>query len=130
MSSMSAIFSEVIRSALFDTIANQSKSKNVKIDVCSASTVGADNFTGIVYRVSFRKAEEVENEHMESSSNLILKVAPQNLARRSQFSVRPAFLREIFTYDKVHFFEPFFFSFQIRLENNSIFADLTVFSRV
>lgn len=101
---LSEISSEVIRSALFDSIENQLKSNKFEIDVSSASKIGEDNFTGIVYRVSFRKRVESENDQVEFTSKLILKVAPQNLARRSQFTARPAFLREIYTYDKVILF--------------------------
>lgn len=43
-----------------------------------------------------------ENGEQFSPSKLILKVAPQNEARRAQFYASPAFAREIYTYDKVN----------------------------
>lgn len=96
----SDIPSEVIRATLCKTIETKLKSKNYKINVSSASKAGENNFIGIIYRVSFNKEDETENGEVPISK-LILKVAPQNLARRHQFFSRPAFLREIYVYEKV-----------------------------
>lgn len=97
---LSDIPSEVIRTTLCEAIAAKLKSKKYKIAVSSASKAGENNFIGIIYRVSFNKEDDGENGKT-SISKLILKVAPLNLARREQFFARPAFLREIFTYEKV-----------------------------
>lgn len=105
---LSDIPSEEIRTTLCDTIENKLKSKKYKINVSSASKVGENNFIGIIYRVTFKKEDEIENGKT-SISKLILKVAPQNVARREQFVIRPAFLREIYTYDKIL---PFFRQFE------------------
>lgn len=97
--------SELVRSALFELIERHLKSKKYQI-VLSAATKADDlNFTGIIYRVWFNKEEEATAENSIASS-IILKVAPQNLARRTQFTIRPAFMREIYVYDNVmkHFF--------------------------
>lgn len=94
---LSEIPSDVIRSALFETIENKVKSKNYQINMSSASKVGETNFIGIVYRISFKK------EGDEKYEKLILKVAPQNSARRIQFHSRPLFLREIRMYNEVNF---------------------------
>lgn len=92
--------SELVRSALFRIIEEQVKSKKFEITVGAGTKPDDLNFTGIVYRVCFSKADGTTTDNPTASS-IILKVAPQNLARRNQFTVRPAFLREIYTYDKV-----------------------------
>lgn len=97
---LSDIPSEVIRTTLCETIESKLKSKKYKINVSSASKAGENNFIGIIYRVTFKKEDEIENEKTPISK-LILKVAPQNVARRDRFMARPGFLREIYTYDKV-----------------------------
>lgn len=88
--------SEVIRLALCETIENKLKSKKYQINVSLASKVGETNFIGIVYRVSFKE------EDKEKYDKLIVKVAPQNAARRIQFHSRPLFLREIRIYNEVN----------------------------
>lgn len=97
---LSDIPSEAIRATLCDTIESKLKSKKYKINVSLASKAGENNFIGIIYRVTFKKEDEIENGK-NPISELILKIAPQNVARRDQFLVRPGFLREIYTYDKV-----------------------------
>lgn len=96
-SNLSELPSDVIRSALCETVENHLKSKKYKIHVGSASQAGENNFIGIVYRVSFSKQDEPTSK----PSKLILKVAPQNAARRAQFQSRSLFLREIYMYDEV-----------------------------
>lgn len=98
-SDLSAIESEVIRNALRETVAHSLKTKKCKINVSSASQAGANNFIGIVHRVSFCK--EDEDEKGTKASKLILKVAPPNAARRDKFSVRIPFLQEIYMYNEV-----------------------------
>lgn len=99
-SDFSEISSEVIRTMLTETIEDELKTKTFKINVCSASQAGENNFIGVIYRVSFSKDDEGE-KGTNPISQLILKVAPQNLARRAQFFSRPCFLREIFVYNEV-----------------------------
>lgn len=118
---LSEITSEIIRKALFETIENKLNSKDYQIDLSFASKAGENNFIGIIYRVAFYEKEEsskegekvenaedrnvgekVNNDEKCSPSKLILKVAPQNEARRAQFYASPAFSREIYTYDKVN----------------------------
>lgn len=93
------ISSELIRSTLKKTIKNEIGSENFKINVKSASQAGVTNFIGIVYRVFFEKEDKIDNNQIASS--LILKVAPQNAARRAQFYSNPCFLKEIYLYDEV-----------------------------
>lgn len=116
---LSEISSEIIRKTLFETIENKLNSKNYQIDLSLASKAGENNFIGIIYRVAFyekeessKEGEKTENDtnvgekkkngEVSSPSKLILKVAPQNEARRAQFYASPAFAREIYTYDKVN----------------------------
>lgn len=99
-SALSEISSHLVRKALIETIQELLQTKNFKINVTSASKAGENNFIGIIHRISISKLDEEGNEN-GSATNLILKVAPQNLLRRSQFVVRPAFVREIYSYEKV-----------------------------
>lgn len=99
-SALSEISSHLVRKALLETIEEQLQSKNFKIRVTSASKAGENNFIGIIHRITFTKLDEDGNEN-GPATNLILKVAPQNLLRRSQFVARPAFEREIYSYEKV-----------------------------
>lgn len=95
----SKIPSEIIRSALHETIENRLNLKKYEIEVNLASTAGENNFVGVVYRVSLK-----EDEHGNGNKQiqkLILKVAPQNIARREKWFARLGFLREIYMYDKV-----------------------------
>lgn len=99
-SDLSEFSSELIRKAVRETIENKLKSNDYTLTVRSASQAGDNNFIGIVYRVAFRKAESAENEK-DSTTKIILKVAPENVARRAQFFSRPSFIREIYMYEEV-----------------------------
>lgn len=57
------------------------------------SNIG-DNYIGVVYRITATTTTS-------DSVNIILKLPPQNLARREQFFARPCFLRESLFYDEV-----------------------------
>lgn len=94
---LSEIPGDVIRKALCETIEKKLKSKKYKLNITSASKAGENNFVGVVYRVAFNKEDE------NVVSKLILKVAPQNSARRSQFMSRSCFLREINMYNEVNY---------------------------
>lgn len=97
MSNLSAISSDVIRSALLETITQHLNTKHFNIELASASKNG-DNFIGIVNRITFHKV----GEEKTSRSTLILKIAPTNPARRQRFFSRPCFAREIFMYNEVN----------------------------
>lgn len=97
-SNLSEISNEIIRAALVETIEEKLKSKKHNIIVSSASTAGESNFIGIVYRVAYRKESETQ------TFKLILKIAPENEARRAQFQSRQLFLQEILTYNTVRIF--------------------------
>lgn len=95
-SDLSEIPTDVIRTALSETIEKKLKSKKYNIVINSASKAGESNFIGVVHRATFNK------EHEDSKQEkLIVKVAPQNAARRNQFHSRPLFLQEIHVYNEV-----------------------------
>lgn len=112
-SDLSAIESGVIRDILCETVENHLKTKNYKITVSSASQAGANNFIGIVHRVSFCK--EDENENGTNASKIILKVAPQNAIRREKGLSRSFFLQEIYMYNTVMMKTLFFCVNQLQL---------------
>lgn len=89
---------EIVHKTICKTIENKLQSKQYKINVTSASKAGDNNFISVVYRVSFQKNDENEKN---KEWTFILKVAPQNLARRTLLVARPAFLREIYMYNEV-----------------------------
>lgn len=97
---MPEISSNLIRMAVLETVENQLESKNIKINISSASQAGDNNFVGVVYRISFSKDDSENGKN--PISKLILKVAPESLARREQFFSRPCFLREIYLYNEVN----------------------------
>ncbi|XP_055296577.1 uncharacterized protein LOC129565586 [Sitodiplosis mosellana] len=112
-SDLTEIPTEVVRTALCETIETKLKSKNYKITITSASKAGESNFIGIVHRVTFNKEGEDKLE------KLILKVAPLHLARRTQFNSRPLFLQEISTYNEIlPFFRQFEMSKGVAIEEN------------
>lgn len=98
MMDLSEIPGEPVRQAIRETIENQLKSKNFRLKVSSASKEGENNFLGVVYRVSFNAVDVSENS---ANPSLIVKVAPQNETRRTQFHSREMFLQEIFMYNEV-----------------------------
>lgn len=87
--------------ALFKTIENELQSKNYQINLTVASQAGVNNFIGNIYRINFSKKIENNNDHNQTKS-VIVKTAPQNLARRQLFFVRTAFAREVYMYNKVN----------------------------
>lgn len=95
--------SEVVRSILCELVEKKLKTKNYKIEVSSASNDGENNFVGVVHRVTFSGENENNGEKTPNpKQSLILKVTPQNLARRSRFHSRPAFLIEMYMYNEVN----------------------------
>lgn len=59
---------------------------------------------GTVYRASFSKQDEVDEEK-NPEQKLIIKVAPLQSARREQFTARPSFLQEMYMYGTVSIME-------------------------
>lgn len=100
---LSEIPADIIRKALCETIENQLNTNKYKFSISSASKSGENNFIGVIYRVAFSK-----DDGNDENSTIILKIAPQNLARRSQFMCRMCFLREIHMYNKVNKYFPIY----------------------
>lgn len=71
------ISSELIRTALRETVEKKLNSKKCKIDISSASQAGAANFIGIVYRAKFRREDENESE-TNPMHKMIVKVTEWN----------------------------------------------------
>lgn len=96
------ISSELVRSVLCKTIQDELKSPHFNIELTPASNDGETNYVGILHRVSFWKEETAETGIRNSSARkLILKIAPEDLARRTRYIARPGFLREIYMYENV-----------------------------
>lgn len=97
---LSKIPSEIVRSVVLQTIEDELQTKDFQFHVSSASKAGENNFVGVIYRVSCSRNDDRDGKE-NSAKNIIIKIAPQNLLRRSQFVVRAAFTREIQFYEKV-----------------------------
>lgn len=91
------IESELVRSALRETIKTLAKWENDQVEITSISKIVSNNVSGIVFRVSFASKSETTS----STSSLILKAAPQNSARRTLMLSREMALREIFIHNEV-----------------------------
>lgn len=93
--------SDLIRSALLETVAERLESKEFSINVSSTAESGENNFMGVVYRASFNKRNRYGESGKDQIHKVIIKAAPQNNVRRAKCFARPSFLREIHMYDKV-----------------------------
>lgn len=78
---VSELPSEMIQSTLREMVEKKLKSQKFKINLSSASAAGSNNFIGIVYRATFSKEDENENEE-SPIHKMIVKVAPQHTVRR------------------------------------------------
>lgn len=97
-SELSEIASELVQTTLRDAIKTLAKtSSNDRIEITSVSPIKGDNPSCNIYRIAFT----INDESNTSTSSLIIKVAPQNLVRRTLTYSRPCFLREIFMHDEV-----------------------------
>lgn len=79
---------EVYESALMEIIKNNFDDDEYEIEYSAGSNKG-DNYIGVVYRIEVKSKT---NE--EKKLQLIVKLPPQDPARREQFSARPCFVRE------------------------------------
>jgi hypothetical protein len=94
---------QVYTDALDEVIADHfgPSHKDCTVDIKAGSAKG-DNYVGIVYRVTAKHPTAKD-------LSVIVKLPPQNAARREQFFVRPCFLRESEFYDTIF---PLFTKFQ------------------
>lgn len=70
-----------------------STASDCSIEIKPGSGKG-DNYVGVLYRVTVKDPKKKE-------MSVIIKLPPQNLARREQFYARPCFLRESEFYDSI-----------------------------
>lgn len=89
---------DIYETALNEIIKNNCNLSNQQCEIfCSAGSAKGDNYIGVVYRISVKSKED----NLEKL-NLIIKLPPQNAARREQFFARPCFVREIDFYDNLY----------------------------
>lgn len=73
---------------------------NLKISM--GSSIG-DNYIGVVYRAiaTVNDHHNGADDTKKADLSVIVKLPPQNAARREQFFARPSFTKEIWIYDEV-----------------------------
>src|SRR6202012_3513322 len=79
--------------------------ENFNLKISMGSSIG-DNYIGVVYRVVAKNNEQpnetIDTDHTKTNDlSIIVKLPPQNAARREQFFARPSFVKEIWIYDEV-----------------------------
>lgn len=74
------------------------------------SNVG-DNYIGVVFRIIGKRSTQLpaSPDKNDNELHIILKIPPQNPARREQFFARSSFVREALVYDEIL---PLFMSYQ------------------
>ncbi|KAL7029770.1 hypothetical protein ACKWTF_006353 [Chironomus riparius] len=93
-----ALPNEVYIQALHEVIKNNCNLTEDQYEIqCCAGSAKGDNYIGIVYRVSVKSKQD-----NSVKLNLIVKLPPQNAARREQFFVRPCFIREADFYNNLY----------------------------
>lgn len=93
--SRTEIASDLIKSVLTEYLESRLGTSDFEMKIDPGSRKG-ENFIGVIYRITYwRKFQP------NVKSQLIVKVSPQNQARREQFFSRPSFLREMYLYGKV-----------------------------
>lgn len=95
--SRTEITSDLIKSALNEYLEKELETADFGMKIDPGSREG-ENFIGVIYRITYWR-----NGQPNVKSQLIVKVSPQNQARREQFFSRPSFLREMYLYGKVKF---------------------------
>lgn len=94
---------EVYRNTLREIVRSNC---DVEIEECElkieAGSAKGDNYIGVIYRVTVQPPKG-------KTLNVIVKLPPQNAARREEFFARPCFLREAEFYDVIY---PMFVKFQ------------------
>lgn len=73
-----------------------------KLNISMGSSIG-DNYIGVVYRAvaTVNDYQNDGNDTPKAVLSIIVKLPPQNAARREQFFARPSFTKEIWIYDEV-----------------------------
>lgn len=87
--------------AVQNVIESKLKTDQFITNIAYGSNLG-DNYIGVIYRVTATKTVDNDSKNEKGSSvSVILKVPPENPARREQFFARPCFLRETLVYNEV-----------------------------
>lgn len=87
--------------AIQNVIESELKTDKFKTNIAYGSELG-DNYIGVIYRVTATETVDNDSNNGKGSSvSVILKVPPENPARREQFFARPCFVRETLVYDEV-----------------------------
>ncbi|KAJ6638157.1 hypothetical protein Bhyg_10890 [Pseudolycoriella hygida] len=92
---------ESSRTHLNEIITSILDTNDFNLNISMGSSVG-DNYIGVVYRVKATKNDRNDSKDGKSGNlSVIVKLPPQNAARREQFFVGPCFVREIWIYDEL-----------------------------
>lgn len=93
--------SQSSQEAVENVIKSELKTDKFKMNITYGSKLG-DNYIGVIYRVAATKTVDDDLKNDKGSNvSVILKVPPENPARRDQFFARPCFLRETLVYNEV-----------------------------
>lgn len=93
-----ALPNEIYTQTLHEIIKNNCSLSEDQYEIeCCAGSAKGDNYIGVLYRV-FVKSKEDNSIKL----NLIIKLPPQNAARREQFFARPCFVREADFYNNLY----------------------------
>lgn len=102
------ILKESCKKLVCKAIENNLGSENVSCEIIQASAKG-DNYVGVIYRVKVKKLTSLDEKNKNNTFSMIIKLPPENEARREQFSIPIFFEREILLYTDVL---PLFINFQ------------------
>lgn len=83
------------RSHLNEVVKSILATDDFDLKTLMGSSIG-DNYIGVVYRVL-----ATTNDAKKDDLSVIVKLPPQNTARREQFFAGPSFMKEIWVYDEV-----------------------------
>lgn len=89
---------ESSRSHLNEVVKSILATDNFNLKTSMGSSIG-DNFIGVVYRVV--ATANASNDASKADLSIIVKLPPQNTARREQFFAGHSFEKEIWVYDQV-----------------------------
>lgn len=88
---------------LKEIIENELGTKDYDFTISKGSNVG-DNYIGVIYRVLATRKNNNNKSDDADKIYIIIKLPPNNHARREQFFARPCFIREAWIYDEVYIF--------------------------
>lgn len=89
---------ESSRTHLNEVVKSVLATNDFNLKITMGSSIG-DNYIGVVYRALATTNEQ--NDAKKTDLSIIVKLPPQNAARREQFFAGPSFTKEIWIYDEV-----------------------------